>query len=107
MGAKGQVQPPTLKPPLANLAIIAIKLDEYDDDFFAVMPMLFPYSKFTMTMRFKLYVGFGYRLKTNIQKLIKRTIFSDHLALLIERQEDLLAQLTQIANEGFSKAKEE
>jgi len=40
-------------------------------------------------------------------KLIKRTIFADHLALLIERQDVLLAQLTQIANEGFSKAKEE
>ena len=26
--------PPSLKPPLANLAILAIKLDEYDEDFF-------------------------------------------------------------------------
>ena len=53
-------------------------------------------------------MGFGVSYPTsNIQKLIKRTIFSDHLALLIERQDDLLAQLTQIANEGFSKAKEE
>ena len=43
----------------------------------------------------------------NIQKLIKQTIFADHLALLIKRQDALLAQLTQIANEGFSKAKEE
>ena len=43
--------PPSLKPPLANLAILAIKLDEYDDDFFALMPMLFPYNKFTMTVR--------------------------------------------------------
>ena len=44
--------PPSLKPPLANLAIIAIKLDEYDDDFFALMPMLFPYNRFTMTVSF-------------------------------------------------------
>jgi hypothetical protein len=43
--------PPSLKPPLANLAILAVKLDEYDDDFFALMPMLFPYNKFTMTVR--------------------------------------------------------
>ena len=42
-----------------------------------------------------------------LQKLIKRTIFADHLALLVERQDDLLAQLAQIASEGFSKAKEE
>ncbi|KAF8816889.1 hypothetical protein BYT27DRAFT_7333111 [Phlegmacium glaucopus] len=81
--------PPSLKPSLAKLAILAIKLDEYDDDFFALMPMLFPYNKFTMT------------------KLIKRTVFTDHLALLTERQDALLAQLTQLANEGFSKAKEE
>jgi Ubinuclein conserved middle domain len=46
--------PPSLKPPLANLAILAIKLDEYDDDFFALMPMLFPYNKFTMTVRVSL-----------------------------------------------------
>ena len=46
-------------------------------------------------------------ITTTFQKLIKRTIFADHLALLIERQDVLLAQLTQIANEGFSKAKEE
>ena len=45
--------PPSLKPPLANLAILAIKLDEYDDDFFALMPMLFPYNKFTMTVRIR------------------------------------------------------
>ena len=52
-------------------------------------------------------VGLVSYLTTNIQKLIKRTIFADHLALLIERQDVLLAELTQIANEGFSKAKEE
>jgi hypothetical protein len=46
-------------------------------------------------------------LLTNFQKLIKRTIFAVHLALLIERQDVLLAQLTQVPNEGFSKAKEE
>ena len=54
--------PPSLKPPLANLAILAIKLDEYDDDFFALMPMLFPYNKFTMIVRFfkvVVYVGFA------------------------------------------------
>jgi hypothetical protein len=47
--------PPSLKPSLANLAILAIKLDEYDDDFFALMPMLFPYNKFTMTVRIHLF----------------------------------------------------
>ena len=68
MGAKGQVS--SLSEALANLAILAIKLDEYDDDFFALMPMLFPYNKFTMTVRFfnvVVYVGFGVSyLTTNI-----------------------------------------
>ncbi|KDR78196.1 hypothetical protein GALMADRAFT_209612 [Galerina marginata CBS 339.88] len=81
--------PPTLKPPLARLAVLAIRLDEYDDDFFSLMPTLFPYNKFTMT------------------KLIKRTVFTDHLALLTERQDVLLAQLQQMAAEGFAKAEEE
>lgn len=42
--------PPSLKPALAKIAILAIRLDEYDDDFFSLMPMLFPYNKFTMTV---------------------------------------------------------
>ncbi|KAH9476894.1 hypothetical protein JR316_0010810 [Psilocybe cubensis] len=81
--------PPALKAPLARMAVLAIKLDEYDDDFFSLMPNLFPYNKFTMT------------------KLIKRTVFSDHLALLTERQDTLLAQLKQLADDGFERAKEE
>jgi hypothetical protein len=90
--------PLSLKPPLANLAILAIKLDEYDNDFFALMPMLFPYNKFTMTVR--VLRGLCYpSILTDPphfrQKLIKRTIFADYLALLIERQDALLlAQLT-------------
>ncbi|KAF4612449.1 hypothetical protein D9613_003978 [Agrocybe pediades] len=81
--------PPALKPPLARLAVLAIRLDEYDDDFFSFMPVLFPYNKFTMT------------------KLIKRTVYPDHLQLLVDRQEVLLKQLKQLADEGFEKAKEE
>ncbi|KAF8154221.1 hypothetical protein B0H34DRAFT_720972 [Crassisporium funariophilum] len=81
--------PPGLKPELAKLAILAIKLDEYDDDFFSLMPMLFPYNKFTMT------------------KLIKRTVFSEHLALLTQRQDVLLGQLAELARVGFTKAQEE
>ncbi|KAF9480638.1 hypothetical protein BDN70DRAFT_832435 [Pholiota conissans] len=81
--------PPALKPALAKLAILAIRLDEYDDDFFSLMPTLFPYNKFTMS------------------KLIKRTVFGDHLTLLTERQDVLLAQLGQLARDGFKKAEEE
>ncbi|EDR09474.1 uncharacterized protein LACBIDRAFT_319105 [Laccaria bicolor S238N-H82] len=81
--------PPALKPQLAQLALLAIKLDEYDDHFFNLMPTLFPYNKFTMT------------------KLIKRTVYTDHVALLVERQEILLNELAELARLGFAKAEEE
>lgn len=42
--------PPSLKPKLQQLALQAISLDEYNDNFFARMPQLFPYNKFTMTV---------------------------------------------------------
>jgi hypothetical protein len=42
--------PPTLKPPLAKLSLLAIRLDAYDDDFFSFMLQLFPYNRFTMTV---------------------------------------------------------
>jgi len=40
--------PADLKPILAEVALKAIKLGEYDDDFFNLMPILFPYNRFTM-----------------------------------------------------------
>ncbi|KAJ7154803.1 hypothetical protein C8R46DRAFT_1005921 [Mycena filopes] len=81
--------PPNLKPLLAALSLQAITLDEYDDNFFSLMPNIFPYNKFTMT------------------KLIKRTIFHDHTALLNQRQDDILEQLKVLATDGFAKAQEE
>lgn len=81
--------PPSIKPLLASVALQAIKLDEYDEHFFNLMPTLFPYNKFTM------------------MKLIKRTIFPDHIALLNERSDTLLAELKRLADEGFNKAEEE
>ncbi|KAJ3899300.1 hypothetical protein F5879DRAFT_811146 [Lentinula edodes] len=81
--------PPSIKPLLAQIAIHAITLDEYDDHFFNLMPSLFPYNKFTMS------------------KLIKRTVFADHLKLLVERQDALLTELRRQADEGFAKAEDE
>ncbi|KAJ4474452.1 hypothetical protein J3R30DRAFT_3295514 [Lentinula aciculospora] len=81
--------PPSIKPLLAQVAIHAITLDEYDDHFFNLMPSLFPYNKFTMS------------------KLIKRTVFVDHYKVLVERQDALLTELKRQADEGFSKAEEE
>ncbi|KAJ7885063.1 hypothetical protein B0H14DRAFT_2699543 [Mycena olivaceomarginata] len=81
--------PPNLKPLLAALSLQAITLDEYDDNFFSLMPIIFPYNKFTMS------------------KLIKRTIFHEHTALLNQKQDEQLEQLRTLATEGFPKAQEE
>ncbi|KIY53562.1 hypothetical protein FISHEDRAFT_33043 [Fistulina hepatica ATCC 64428] len=81
--------PPNIKPLLAEVALLAVRLDEYDEHFFSLMPQLFPYNKFTMT------------------KLIKRTIFQDHTTLLVERQDALLRELAQLAQDGFPKAEQD
>ncbi|RPD77316.1 hypothetical protein L226DRAFT_602847 [Lentinus tigrinus ALCF2SS1-7] len=81
--------PPGLKPLLGQVALKAVILGEYDDNFFNLMPRLFPYNKFTMT------------------KLIKRTIWRDHTNLLLDRQNALIEELRVLAEEGFPKAKEE
>ncbi|KAI0743003.1 hypothetical protein C8Q80DRAFT_1192020 [Daedaleopsis nitida] len=81
--------PPGIKPLLAQVALKAVIVGEYDDNFFNLMPRLFPYNKFTMT------------------KLIKRTIWRDHTNLLLDRQNALIEELRVLAEEGFEKAKEE
>ena len=40
-----------MKPLLAQVALKAIRLNEYDDNFFNLMPRLFPYNRFTMSVR--------------------------------------------------------
>ena len=42
--------PPGIKPLLAQVALKAVILGEYDENFFNLMPRLFPYNKFTMTV---------------------------------------------------------
>ncbi|KAH9942100.1 hypothetical protein B0H21DRAFT_824167 [Amylocystis lapponica] len=81
--------PPGLKPLLGQVALKAIILGEYDDNFFNLMPQIFPYNKFTMT------------------KLIKRTIWREHTNLLLERQNAIIKELKTLADEGFPKAQEE
>ena len=49
-GVKGRF-PPAMKPLLAQVALKAIRLNEYDDNFFNLMPRLFPYNRFTMSVR--------------------------------------------------------
>ncbi|KAA1475971.1 hypothetical protein DENSPDRAFT_842833 [Dentipellis sp. KUC8613] len=81
--------PPAIKPILAKVALKAIRLNEYDDNFFNLMPQIFPYNRFTMS------------------KLIKRTVFNDHTALLTQRQDELLVELKNMADEGFERARED
>ena len=84
-------------------------LGEYDDNFFNLMPKLFPYNKFTMTVRDPLVLHDLPHAQTGTywQKLIKRTIWRDHTNLLIDRQNALIEELRVLAEEGFPKAKEE
>ncbi|KAF8522754.1 hypothetical protein BU17DRAFT_44466 [Hysterangium stoloniferum] len=81
--------PPPLKPKLQQLALQAIVQGEYNDNFFARMPQLFPYNKFTMT------------------KLIKRLVYHDHHMLLVARQDVLLEELKALADGGFEQAQAE
>jgi hypothetical protein len=104
--------PVSLKPPLAQLALLAIKLDEYDDHFFNLMPTLFPYNKFTMTVSArspssKRRATTGANNYSCVQKLIKRMVYADHVGLLQERQEQLLKQLEELATAGFAQAEQE
>ncbi|KAI0263287.1 hypothetical protein BC834DRAFT_924981 [Gloeopeniophorella convolvens] len=81
--------PPGIRPVLGAVALKAILLNEYNDNFFNLMPRIFPYNRFTMS------------------KLIKRQIFPEHMALLVKRQDELLAELKDAADEGFPRAQEE
>jgi len=42
--------PPGLRPILGDVALKAIKLNEYNDNFFNLMPRIFPYNRFTMSV---------------------------------------------------------
>jgi hypothetical protein len=42
--------PPGIRPVLGDVALKAIKLNEYNDNFFNLMPRIFPYNRFTMSV---------------------------------------------------------
>lgn len=42
--------PPALKPTLAQVALKAVVLGEYDDNFFNFMPKIFPYNRYTLSV---------------------------------------------------------
>lgn len=75
--------PPGLKPLLAQVALQAIILGEYDDNFFNLMPRLFPYNRFTMFVSTPICSYAPIYAHTLLsQKLIKRTIWRQHTDLL-------------------------
>ena len=39
-----------IRPMLGAVALKAIRLNEYDDNFFNLMPRIFPYNRFTMSV---------------------------------------------------------
>ena len=98
--------PPALKPTLAQVALKAVVLGEYDDNFFNLMPKIFPYNRYTLSVSDPPHVCFLNSYKFS-QKLIKRLIWKDHISILTERQNELLAELAELTKEGFAKAQEE
>ncbi|GAA6034919.1 hypothetical protein JCM8097_009365 [Rhodosporidiobolus ruineniae] len=75
--------PPALKDLLISVAYHALTLNEYDDDFFAVMPKIFPYNLFTM------------------KKLIKREVFPKRIDDYSKLQDEYLAVLQRGIDEGY------
>lgn len=71
--------PPHLKDELVQVAYFALEIGEYDDEFYAVMPKIFPYNLFTM------------------KKLIKREVYAKRMADLAEE----LDQQLEILREGI------
>ena len=43
--------PAALRPVVTSIALKALALDEYDEHFFNLMPLIFPYNRFTMSVR--------------------------------------------------------
>ncbi|EUC54108.1 ubinuclein central domain protein [Rhizoctonia solani AG-3 Rhs1AP] len=75
--------PPNLKPRLTTVALEALKLGEYNENFFNYLPKIFPYNRFTML------------------KLTRRLMYKDHSELLKQRGETLLTELKQLVDQGL------
>ena len=50
--------PAEIKPLLSALAVQAIRQNEYNDNFFNLMPRIFPYNRFTMSVRITVVGGY-------------------------------------------------
>ncbi|KAF8331846.1 uncharacterized protein EI90DRAFT_3154274 [Cantharellus anzutake] len=80
--------PPALRAPLSEVALKAVELDEYGENFFKYITEIFPWNKFTMT------------------KLVKRLIYDRHVKIINHRIDALLEELKIIVEEGFLAAQQ-
>ncbi|ORY88761.1 hypothetical protein BCR35DRAFT_204914 [Leucosporidium creatinivorum] len=81
--------PPRLRPILIEVAQKALDLGEYDDDFFAILPKLFPYNLFTM------------------KKLVKREIFAYRISTMTAAQDEHIDIIRRGVNETLARQKKE
>lgn len=69
--------PPHLRELLVGVAYHALDLNEYDDQFYAIMPTIFPFNLFTM------------------KKLIKREVYSKRIDDFTKQQDEHLDTLSK------------
>lgn len=81
--------PPHLKELLTSVAYHALDLDEYDEHFFARLPSIFPYNKFTLT------------------KLVKREVFQKRMNDYTKKQDELLEAVKKGIKDHFDEQKKE
>lgn len=81
--------PPHLKELLTSVAHLALDLNEFDDYFFARLPSIFPYNKFTLT------------------KLVKREVFPKRMNDYNNKQEEYLDVLRAGIKEHYDEQKKE
>ncbi|KAK4048590.1 hypothetical protein OIO90_005760 [Microbotryomycetes sp. JL221] len=81
--------PPRLKPILVDVALTAVDLGEFDDDFLAMLPKIFPYNLFTM------------------KKLVKREIYPHRVERLQAEIEKQMAILKEGVDVNYAKQKAE
>ncbi|KAM0788141.1 hypothetical protein ACM66B_001306 [Microbotryomycetes sp. NB124-2] len=81
--------PPRLKPILVNVAMLAVELGEYDDEFFAILPKIFPYNNFTM------------------KKLVKREVFPQRIERLKAEIDSQLVVLKKGVDEAYPRQRAE
>ncbi|KAI5479034.1 hypothetical protein MNV49_004316 [Pseudohyphozyma bogoriensis] len=81
--------PRRVRPLIVALALRALDLDEYDDDFFAMLPKILPYNLFTM------------------KKFTKREVFPHRIARMTAEQDKHVEALRKGIEEQLPKQKRE